>query len=406
MTSNNTRVLELKFGLHASVADFTTAPSTLRVIQPESHTLWPRDTRRLDRNLASPDNRAFAGLIGPQDLAPFQVVQLFRGVSANSDGGAFDVSASMEQADMLDVIFGTAAADIAGAAVTVAASGHTPASGIIAVSSTTVATGDMILFSVTSGADFVAREVASGGGTITLTCDRAYVGTPTTGSTVVRAARWNHDPSVSDRVHGGFTMEWEDGIHSALGCMAESMELSFAEGEIVRMTTSWVPTSFSPGTDGALSFTAPPFGSEVVAVNSALWIAGVEFLPSQLSLRIGNSLRPRATPAGANGVLGYMVRNVDDVVISGLIYAGSNSGSLGEMQYDGGTPSFRDLTESNTARDIAIQVGLSAGAALYLRIPAADVRMKAEDVDGALMWRFEAIARKPATGSACRLGVF
>lgn len=406
MTANVSRILDLKFGKHASVSDWTTAPSTYRTIEPESAGVYPRDTRRLDRKLYSPDNRAFSSVIGPQKLDPFQVVQLFRGVNSNSDGGAFTVATSLEQADMLDVIFGTAASNISGAAVTVAAAGHTPGSGILEVSGTTVATGDMILFSVSSGADFIAREVASGGGTTTLTTDRPWSGTPTTGATVVRAARWNHDPSVHDRVHGGWKAEWEDGLHEFLGCMCESFELSIAEGEIVKMTTSWVPTSIEPGTDSSLSYSAPTFGAEIVAVNAAFWIGSVEYLVEGLSFRKAAQLRPRRTPAGENGVLGYVVTAEDDVVIRGRIYAGSNSGSTGEMQYDSGTPSFRDLTEGNTARDIALQVGLSAGAAMYLRIPAADVRMTAVDADGLMMWDFEAIARKPSSGSACRLGIY
>lgn len=405
MSSEVTRILELKFGKHASVSDWTASPSTLRVIQPESASIYPRDTRRLERNLGSPDNREFASLIGPQDLSPFSVTQLMRGVSGNV-GAAFTPQTTMEQADMLDVIFGATASGPTSTACTVAAAGHTPASGIIVVVGTSIANGEMILFSVTSGADFIAREVVSGGGTTTLTLDRAYVGTPTTGSTVLRAARWNVDPTIHDRVHGGFTAEGEDWFQSILGCMCESFELQMTEGEIVRMVTSWAPTSFAPAAAGSPSFTAPTFGSEIVAVNSALWIAGVEYLVQGLNFKLSNSLRPRMTPAGANGQLGYVVKRISDVVLSGMFYAGTNAGSIGEMQYNAGTPSFRNLTESATVQDIAVQIGLSTGAALYLRLPACEVHAVGADSDGLLMWQFTATARKPSSGSACRLGVF
>lgn len=405
MSTDVTRILDLKFGKHASVSDWTATPGTLRVIQPESATIYPRDTRRLERNLASPDNREFAAIIGPQDLGAFSVTQLMRGVSGNV-GAAFVAGTTMEQADMLDVVFGAAASVPVGAAVTVAAAGHVPGTGTLVVVGTTVANGDMILFSVTSGADFVAREVVSGGGTTTLVLDRAYVGTPTTGSTVIRAARWAVDPSIHDRIHGGFVAEGEDWLQTILGCQCESFELNMSEGEIVRMITSWAPTSFAPGNDAALSFVSPTFGSEIVAVNAALWIAGVEYLTQSLSLKVTNTLRARKTFAGANGQLGYIVTRVPEVMLSGMIYAGDNAASIGEMQYDAGTPSFRDLTESATSRDIAVQVGLSAGAAMYLRIPAAEVRAVAADSEGLLMWQITANAKKPASGTSFRLGVF
>lgn len=400
--SNVTRILELKFGKHASAADWVTAPSTLRVIQPESAAILPRDTRRLERNLYSPDNRRFNAVIGPQVLDSVAVTQLMRGVAANSDGGAFTVQTSMEQADMLDVIFGTAAAAIVGAAPTVAAAGHTTST--LVVVGTTIADGDMILFPTSLGA--VAREVVSGGGTTTLTLDRTYVGTPTTGGTVVRGARWNLDPTVHDIVHGGFSAEGEDWLQTILGCACESFDLSFAEGEIVRMSTSWLPTSFAPGVDGALSFTAPTFGSEIVAVNAGLWIGNDKRLMQGMAFSMKNALRPRTTSQGANGQLGYIRRNNDDVSLSAALYMGADSGSIGELTYDGTAPAFRDLTESNTTRDVAIQIGLSAGAAMYLRMPAADVRMSAVENDGIMMAQMTCMATKPTSGSALRLAIF
>ncbi len=403
MTAEIDRILDLRFGKHSSAASFTATPGTLRRLNPETCDFRPKDHRRLERVLKSADNKRFSGVIGPSDLSAHQLSMMLRGTSSPG-GAAFTPQSTMDCADVLDVVVGSASPGPVGVACTAVAAGSDGATKTLVLSGTSYANGDMLLFSTDVGV--FLREVVSGGGTTTVVLDRIFTGTVVNGGAVARAARWNHDPTVHDHVHGGFSVEAENWKQLVLGCMAESMEITFAEGEVAMLTTSWLPTVLTPDVDGSLSFTAPTAGQEIVCVNGAFWIGDVQYLTENMVLRWNNRLRPRRTPQGANGVLGYVVVEQDDVSLSGRIYAGSNSGSLGEMQYDAGTPSFRDLTEGNTTRDIAFQIGTVAGAALYVRIPAADIRATAVESDGLTMWEVQAMATRPSSGSNCRIGIF
>lgn len=390
------RLLSLKFGVHTSAQDLSSTPASMRVIEPMSQDFYPRDKKRIERNLFSADNRRFTSRVGPDDLSAMPLALPLRGVNGNT-GGALTFQGNMEACDLLDVMFGAAAGALVGAAPTIAG-GVTPN---LTASSGVVNTGDMVLFNTTSG--WYMREVVSGGTTVNLVLDRAYPGTVVSASTIFRSARWNVNAAIHSHIHGFFRAEWEDLRVEYPGCMAESLDLDFAEGNVVNMSTSWLPNDVQPAIDAALSYVGATAGQDIVNINAEFYIGDTEFLASSLKFSLKNALKARSCVNGVNGVHGYISSNKDDCVLSGSIYVGPNTGSIGEIQYDAGTPSFRDLIESSTTKDIALQVGGLPGEALYLRLPAAEIRGRMADNDGSVMFNFEAFA----TGaSPARLGVF
>lgn len=402
------QITDLKFGLHSSTTDFTSTPGTVSTLNALSHGLRPRERSLIERPGFSADNRMLAPMNGVMDIGAFAVEMMFRGVSGNA-GGAFTPQSSMEQARMLDSIFGTAAAAITGSAATVAG-GSTPG---LTASSTVVNDGDMILFQTSTG--WFAREVVSGGGTVNLVLDRAYTGTPTNGSTIYRAARWNGAPATIMHTHGYFRAEnlVDNWRRDAFGCCAESMSLACAEGDVVRMSSSWRPNDVQDVAETDPSYSGPTAGDGIPCAGSWLWLGDTAFLARGLRVEITNELAPRVTTQGTNGVLGYAVRN-KRYTVSGQLYIGANTGSIGELQDSAGTPSAVDLMASSASAgsvratyDLAVQLGARGTAALYARMPAASFSARGEaGPEGQSVLAFTATAVAPSAGAPFRLGVF
>jgi hypothetical protein len=408
------RLFDLQFGLHSDVSDFSSTPGTVsRILPLRADGLMPRQRTPIDRPLIASDGRRQKRVHGARDIGPINIGMEFRGMS-NASGGAVTVQSVMEQARMLDSFFGTAASAISGAATT--ATGGTPGSGTLTVTSgTNIANGDMVLFRTGSATGpVVMREVVSGGGTGTLTFDSAYTGTPFATGTVYRAARWNLSTSTTHHTHGYFRAEGESFRRDYYGCFCDSMTLTIPDSGPVAFDTVWMPTDYADVAEANPSYSAPTAGQPVVASACDFRIAGTAFFLRNAKITLSNGAIPRASVTGPNGVQGYVAGNKTNVMLEGEIYMGDGtSPSAGELRDGAGTPSLNsllgdtdDLGDEVTSRDISLAVGGAENAAFYVRIPAADIRGSVADSGGLAVYRFQAYATAPSSGSAFRLGVF
>lgn len=408
-----TRLLDIQFGLHSTAADFSSTPGTVSRLLPRSiDGVYPRQRTPIDRPLIASDGRRHKRVHGARDLAPINVGMEFRGQS-NAAGGAVTIQNVMEQARMLDSFFGAAAAAISGAATT--ATGGTPGSGILTVSSgTNIADGDMVLFRTGSATGpVVMREVASGGGTSTLTFDRAYTGTPYSTGTVWRAGRWNLSTTVTHHIHGYFRAEGENWRRDYYGCFCDSITLDIPDAGPVSFDSVWMPTDWADVAEANPAYSAPTAGQPTVASGCDFRIAGTAFLLRNAKLTLSNGAVPRASTTGPNGVQGYVAGSKTNVLLEGELYVGDNANTIGELVDGSGTPTLNsllgdgdDVGDEVTSRDISIAVGGAENAAFYARIPAADIRGQVADSGGLAVYRFQAHATAPSSGSAFRLGVF
>lgn len=405
MTVND--IARIRAGLHSNVADHTSTPGTLRVLEcMRADGLPPRQNVPLERDLFAADGGRYPAAVGIQDVSPITLENLFRGVNSNTGGAVSDWEAKMEQGDLLASFFGAVGVATSSAAPTISNVSSTT----LTVSSTALATGDIILIPCSAATGTAElRQVVSGGGSTSPVVDRTLQGTFTNGGTIIRLGVYSVDTSLSAHVPLYLEAEWTDAAdvsRAYFGCVPESLELTFPAGDQVKMATTWHPNSWADLAAADPSYAAPTCGSSIVVSDARFMIGNVEFLLEDAKLSIKNRVRFRAATTGQNGRVGGIITKKHDVVMTGRLFVGSNASSLGEVQDDSGTPTLGGMLEdastvgtARTTRDISLQVGTVAGNCMYVRIPAADFRGNVKNVDGALMYDFEAVATRPSSGS-------
>lgn len=369
--STRSRQLHAQFGLHASATDITSVP-TLGFLDLESAS-WQmpekeklaRDTQRANGALTS----ALVGALESGDL-DFSTEMVLSGVNGNT-GAAFAATA-LDCAGVLEACLGAAPTVPSGAAVTVSAGGGGLST--LTVSGTTVATGTGVLVALTDGT-FAARQVISGGGTTTLTLDRAIAGTVTTGATLIRSAAWTIDNSVHEHKHGYW--RFEESAHMRVdfvGCAGKSSISVDARG-YARLKTDWRSNNASPfGSLLAPTYSAPTKGRAVVGFNGRLMLGADAFLFRDVAIEFGADVVERVSHSGPQGRHGF-THQQKIVRASFKFFGGINA--FGELDPTSGTAAD-DIGANNdsagagvTTRDVSIQLGQSAQGALLLYVPAA-----------------------------------
>jgi hypothetical protein len=377
------RQLDVQAGLHASENDFTTTPGTLRRLQiiGGGESLMPRRLMEISRNdITALDGRGFSHLYGPVDVeGPCAPVTEFKGVDSNT--GAAVAAASwapkMEQADLLTSFFGALPVATTSAAPTVAAGGHSTTT--LVTVGTALLPGEFVLFPTSAGN--VIRQVVSNA-TFTATLDRAYSGTPTTGGTVIRAARWVWDPSLRNPTHIGINAEIHAGwLAKFTGCAPSQWALAIPTAG--KLTSTW--TMMPTGVDGLEAPVAPTVtfataGVPIVGLNTELWIGSESLRADNLAVSLNNGVDMRTTPTGPNGRYGGIAaekRGAFQITFS----VRSELQARGGVERNTGTETLRTLLGVaggsgvvSSTRDVLLHVGRSAGAAMALRMPTADVQ--------------------------------
>ena len=334
-----------------------------------------------------------------QDLADITVATEFRGVNSNTGAAVTDWEAKMEQGYLLASLFGAVAPATTGVAPTVAASGHTPASGILTVVGTTTANGQVIGFATSDG--FEVARIASGGGTTALTLDHPYTGTPTTGATVFRAAVYSVSDAVRQHVHAFFTAEGSEWRRDYFGCAPMSMSLALPNAGLVTMSSVFSPTSFADVAEADPAHAEPVAGSPIVVDAARVWFAGLNVLARDLTLSYSAATQARTASTRTNGKLGGVSSTGDGktFTIEFSVYIGGGV-LAGEIQDSAGTPSLNALIGDSDAsgavsatRKLSLQLGSAVGACGYAYLPEADCVVTTQHTDGLT------VARVVATGT-------
>ena len=147
------RLLTVRHALHSDSSTFTGTPGTLFPLRCTDDVagLYPRNRVTLARNLRSQGGRRYTHAGGAQDVADITLATEFRGVDSNTGAAVAAWEAKMEQGLLLQSLFGAVAPATTGGAATIAASGHTPASGIVAfTAAANVQNGAVIAFASTT----------------------------------------------------------------------------------------------------------------------------------------------------------------------------------------------------------------------------------------------------------------
>lgn len=391
--SNSTRLHFVKVGINANTNTFGTEPATYFPLLPigETASLLPRGREPIavDDRITS-DGREQPHLHGPKNTDDVVLPLELTGINSNSGAAVSDWEAKNEGlGQILASIFGDVADVTTGVAPTVAASGHSTTT--LAENATTIlADLDMILFETSTGRH--ARQVISGGGTGVATLDRAYTGTPVNGSTIIRAARYTWVPGRTR--HKAIWVDGED-TGQASGprrryqdCAPKQFSMTVPSSGKVTTSAMFAPNDWDKPAAANPSFDQPVIGSPIVAGDASLFIGSVEKLFKGLSLTAVVGYAPRESPAGANGFVGGEAADRKTVTFELTLYVGDDNGTIGDVVDGGSTPALADFTgdaanigAEATTRDIALQLGGRAGAAGYLRFPAAAIVGRVE-VDG------------------------
>ena len=384
--------IQIRGGLHASNADWTTAPSSPSFLNIEEMSgLAPRDRTRIETTTMRGDGRKTASIVGPQALDAIDLTFRLQGMNGNTGGAVASATAS-PVSNMLTAIFGNAATDPSGAS-TNATAGVGSVNTLTVTSGTNIPNGSIIAFRNTAGKWFF-RRVVSGGGTTSLTLDQPYDGSAlTSGNTVYRAPVWALDPATVDHTHFGFDVESFEGGSLAwrrrfIGAMS-SAQFDFPEGANAKVSTSWQFTTMAVDNSASgVTYSAPTAGNDVVNVSGELRIGGQVAYCTSLKVDLGSNIQPRKAMDGPNGVLGCVVAGKRPVITCDILL-----GSLsGQMQDNSGTVTQRTLQEAastggvlNLTQGVGIMVGGGPTQGCYWSIPAAQIKAAHKMTDGQQM---------------------
>jgi hypothetical protein len=390
------RLSTLRYGLHTNAFTFSGTPTLVPLrLTDDGASFLPRNRAPIARPLRSLSGRRYSHVRGVQDLADISVATEMRGVNSNTGAAVTDWEAKMEQGYLLASLFGAVAPQTS----SVAASGHTPASGIVAVVGTTTANGQVIAFASSAGLQM--GRIASGGGTTTLTLDHPYSGTPTTGATVFRNAVYTVADAVTHHVHAMFAAEGEDWRRDYFGCMPMSMALALPNAGLVGMTSVFSPTSFADVAESNPAHAEPTSGNPIVVDACRMWFAGNDVIARDLTINYSAATTPRVASTRTNGRVGGVSGTGDGktFTMEFSVYLG-DANLAGELQDGAGSPTLNDLIGDSDAagdvsvtRKVSLQVGTEIGAVMYAYMPEADCVVTTQHVDGLT------VARVVATGT-------
>jgi hypothetical protein len=394
-----TRLQTLRYALHTNATTFTGTPGTLSPLQitDEGSSFLPRQRTPIDRSLRSLSGRRFPHVRGAQDVADVSVATEFKGVNSNTGGAVADWEAKMEQGYLLASLFGAVAPATTSTAPTVAAAGHTPASGILAVVGTTTANGQVVAFATSAGLQI--GRIESGGGTTSLTLQHPYTGTPTTSATVFRLGVYTVNDALTSHVHAFFTAEGEDWRRDYFGCAPMSMNIGIPNTGILTMSSVFSPTTWSDVAEANPAYADPTAGNPIVNDGAYFRLDGTEYLLRNASITYNCATAVRETATKANGKLGGVCGTGDgkSFMIEGELYI-SDSATLGEIQDNAGAPSLVNLLGSDVAagqistqREVALQVGTEIGGCMYALLPTADFRATVQTSGAFPVVRFTAM---------------
>lgn len=391
------RLLSLTAGINAALNSIGTAPGAFTTLLPRGTvpSLLPRSREPLDRKLAAVDGRRFLRAQGRKNIDPITLPLEMKGINANTGAAVGDWEAKQEAGMLWPSLFGSVATPTIGAKPTVAVSGSSTAA--LEASSNVLAALD--IFGVTTSVGFEIRQVTAGGGTTTITPNAAFLGVPVAGADIIRFGRYTHAPSVTDHKHVWLNAEWENARRRYSDCAPASFVLTIPNSGFVELDVVVNPNDYADAAEANPAFASPTAGSPIVAGGCQFVIAAKQLMIRNAKLTVDNGVAMRESSTGVNGVVGGVCADKTNVMLEGEIYIGGDTPTIGELVDDSGTPSLDNILGSDavigevaTARDVMLQVGGAAGAAMFIRIPEADIRGEVVEGGAFNVLKFQAFA--------------
>ena len=384
------RLQTLRYALHTNASTFTGTPGSLFPLQitDDGASFLPRQRTPIERPLKSLGGRRYPHIRGAQDTADVSVALEMKGVNSNTGAAVATWETKLEQGYLLQSLFGTAAPATTGAAPTIAAAGHTPATGVVAfTAAANVQNGAVIAFSTASGLQIGRVESGGGASTTSVTLQHPYSGAPVNASTVYRLAVYDVSDSVTGHIHAFFAAEGEDWRRDYFGCAPMSMNVAIPNTGLVTMSSTFSPTTWSDVAEANPAYADPTAGNPLVNDGAIFRLDGVEFLLRNASITYNCATAMRETSSRTNGKLGGVCGTGDgkSFMIEGELYLGDASTVLPEAidngSYTAGAPQLVSMLGSDvaagqisTSREVALQVGTEIGGCMYALLPSADFR--------------------------------
>jgi hypothetical protein len=235
----------------------------------------------------------------------------------------------------------------------------------------------LLLFQTSAGP--VIRFVSSVA-SLTATFPRAYAGTPTTASTVIRGAVIPWSPAVTSHRHLYLKAEMPDSLVEFFGAAPVSWGLTIPNGGKLQSAWAFSPSSIT-GPSAPVSPTPTPAtaGTPIVGVNAEMWIGSERFLVDDLSVSYANGNEVRGspgTPAGRLGGIASEKRGAFTISASVRNETRSREG----IQRATGTENLTTLLGTasgngviSTSRSVLLTVGRAAGAAMAIEMTDANI---------------------------------
>ena len=374
-------------------------------ITDDGASFLPRQRTPIERPLKSLGGRRYPHIRGAQDTADVSVALEMKGVNSNTGAAVATWETKLEQGYLLQSLFGTAAPATTGAAPTIAAAGHTPATGVVAfTAAANVQNGAVIAFSTASGLQIGRVESGGGASTTSVTLQHPYSGAPVNASTVYRLAVYDVSDSVTGHIHAFFAAEGEDWRRDYFGCAPMSMNVAIPNTGLVTMSSTFSPTTWSDVAEANPAYADPTAGNPLVNDGAIFRLDGVEFLLRNASITYNCATAMRETSSRTNGKLGGVCGTGDgkSFMIEGELYLGDASTVLPEAidngSYAAGAPQLVSMLGSDvaagqvsTAREVALQVGTEIGGCMYALLPTADFRASVQAGGAFPVVKFQAV---------------
>lgn len=401
------RLQTLRYALHTNAATFTGTPGSLFPLQitDEGASFMPRQRAPIDRSLRSLSGRRYPHVRGAQDTGDVSLALEMKGVNSNTGAAVATWETKLEQGYLLQSLFGAAAPATTGVAPTIAAAGHTPATGVVAFTAgANVQNGAVIAFTTASGLQIGRVESGGGAATTTVTLQHPYSGAPVNASTVYRLAVYDVNDSTTQHVHAFFAAEGEDWRRDYFGCAPMNMSVAIPNAGLVTMSSAFSPSTWSDVAEANPAYADPTAGNPIVNDGAIFRLDGVEFLLRNATITYDCATAIRETTSRSNGKLGGVCGTGDgkSFTIEGELYVGDSATAIPELidnaSYTAGAPQLVSLLGSDvaagqvsTAREVALQVGTEIGGCMYALLPSADFRASVQAGGAFPVLKFQAV---------------
>lgn len=388
------RIRSVRYGIHASAGDFTTFPSVTALDHiGDGASLLPRSRVEVAADFAASDGRGYPFRWGGKDISPVILDFEFKGVSGNTGAAIPDFEAVTEQGKILQSFFGAVGTATVGAVTTCSG---TAGATLTVVSGTNIPNDSIIMFTTTTGT-FI-RRVISGGGTVTLTLDRAASGTAS--GNVIRAGVYTAVPSRTAHAHlavdvEGTTVGGTAWRQRFFGLAPSMLDITFPDTGLVTAKATLNPTDWDQPAAASPAFASPTAGAPIAVAGYTFGDAAIGDLDlANAVLKINNGVAMRATGSGPNGVRGGVAADKREIVLEGEVFMGGStpSGQMNLANTQAWLGSLLSAGTIATTRALSLQVGTVAGAAVGLFMPAAAVRATVINKGGLQMAKFTAKA--------------